>query len=228
MSEPTLEEVVARCIADQVAGLVERINTRIDAAVDKAVAAKPLPPFVPPGPWMPNVRHGASMCVRHRNGIFMAMRDTDSEPGVAADGSWMPLLVGVADIAADFTGRTLSLAITASDGRPCALERALPIPVYRGLWQQDDAYAANDLVTQRGAIWAAQVDNKGQKPGTDETGTVWKLAIKSGERAARPQLALDDNGLFTLKTGVGEEVIQVGSIRALLTDVLRELIPERL
>jgi hypothetical protein len=54
----------------------------------------------------------------------------------------------------------------------------LPIPVYRGVFDEDVEYDVHDMVTFGGAVWAA-ISKEGirGKPGTVDA---WKLAVKKG------------------------------------------------
>jgi hypothetical protein len=90
------------------------VKAELTGHVDRAVAAKPLPPFVPPPIWTEG-RHGAGSAVRHRNGLFLARRDTEGEPG--KDDGWLPLLVGLAGLDLRWEGeRTVALRAMLSDG----------------------------------------------------------------------------------------------------------------
>lgn len=219
-----LEDTVAQVIATQLKALVPMIEERIQAVTTRAVAARPLPPFVPPAAWH-QASYGASAVVRHRNGIFAATRDTASEPGVEPDGSWLPLLVGLSSIAATIEGRSFVVAIELSDGTHKRLAEELPMPVYEGIWDKAGGYAENDMVTHTGSLWIAIKDSIGVQPGVDEAADTWRLAAKAGDRGPMPTLELDDNGLLTMKSG--NKTIGEVSIRDFLEEALRTIMRER-
>lgn len=49
-------------------------------------------------------------------------------------------------------------------------------PIYKGVYEQDESYEPDDMVTFGGSVWVAGAETK-SKPGTDDT---WKLAVKKG------------------------------------------------
>lgn len=219
-----LEDTVAQVIAAQLKAIFPMIEERIQAVTTKAVAARPLPPFVPPAIWR-QASYGASSVVRHRNGIFAATRDTASEPGVEPDGSWLPLLVGVARVGATIEGRAFAVLIELSDGARELMTEELPMPVYEGIWDKAGGYVENDMVTHTGSLWIAIKDSIGVQPGVDEAADSWRLAAKAGDRGPMPTLELDDNGLLTMKSG--NKTIGEVSIRDFLEEALRTIMRER-
>lgn len=215
------EATVAAVIAAQLKALEDRLGRKLDATI----AARPLPPFVAPQAWQKG-RHSASAVVRHRNGIFCALRDTEGEPGADADGGWLPLLVGIAEVKARFVDeREFRLDIASSDGAVVTLANSLPIPIYEGIWDKDGGYSKDDMTTHRGSLWIAVKASAGVQPGSDEAADSWRLAAKSGERGALPSLTLDDKGLLQMKAG--DQPIGAVSIRSLLEEVLGKLLDER-
>src|ERR1044072_3226398 len=91
MKTDDLDALLADIIAEHFARL------RVD--IERMIDAKALPPFVPPGVWTEG-RHAAGVVVRHNNGLFSARRDTNDEPPSDA---WLPLLVGIASVALDWS-----------------------------------------------------------------------------------------------------------------------------
>ena len=98
MTRDEILAIVSTVVADELVG----VKAELASHVERAVAAKPLPPFVPPPVWTEG-RHGAGVVVRHRNGLFLARRDTEGEPG--KDDAWLPLLVGLAGLDLRWEGR---------------------------------------------------------------------------------------------------------------------------
>ena len=52
---------------------------------------------------------------------------------------------------------------------------------YKGIWRADQTYEAGNFATSKGALWHANRDSRGDRPGT---GSAWKLAVKRGGAAA--------------------------------------------
>src|SRR5947208_12930194 len=102
MTREEIITLIATVVGEEVLGA----KAELVGHVERAVAAKPLPPFVPPAAWTEG-RHGAGITVRHRNGLFLARRDTADEPPADA---WLPILVGVAGLDLRWEGeRTVAL-----------------------------------------------------------------------------------------------------------------------
>ena len=76
MTRDQILAIVSTVVAEELVG----VKAELASNIDRVVATKPLPPFVPPPVWTEG-RHGAGVTVRHRNGLFLARRDTDGEPG---------------------------------------------------------------------------------------------------------------------------------------------------
>ena len=52
----------------------------------------------------------------------------------------------------------------------------LPIPIYRGVYKDDNLYKKGDTVTWAGSVWIAKDDT----PNHPRDGTSWQLAVKAG------------------------------------------------
>lgn len=72
----------------------------------------------------------------------------------------------------ELVGRTLYLRNAGAEIKSIAL----PIPMYRGVFDERETYDAHDMVTWGGSVWAATASTKA-KPGSDDT---WRLAVKKG------------------------------------------------
>jgi hypothetical protein len=205
---------------DQIIELITQVMgdelTLMRAEVERLVAAKPLPPFLPPPIWMAG-RHAASAVVRHVNGLFMARRDTESEP---PGEDWLPLIVGVAGLEiAMADDRTVAMRGRLSDGQRFEMVHKLAIPLLRGTWSADAEYAEGDRVMRQGE-WQAIASSKGIEPGSDGSDAVW-LRVGGKSRtpgAGAPQFLLDDDGTMT------ESGRTVGSIKPLVRDLLADLV----
>jgi hypothetical protein len=206
MTPDEIREVVVEAMAEEFA----RLRADLESRLDRLVAAKAIPPFLPPPVWTEG-RHGAGHVVRAFNGLFMARRDTESMPG--DDESWLPLLVGVAGFDMKWeSDRELTLWVRLSDGKEVKSCRKFDVPLVRGHWSADDTYEKGDRVF-RGGEWHAQKENTGIEPGTDES--AW---LKVGGKHQRALLfALSRDGVLSVE---GREV---GSIKPLVADLLSDL-----
>src|SRR5262249_29854740 len=150
--------IVSTVVAEELVS----VKAELMSHVDRAVAAKPLPPFVPPPIWTEG-RHGAGVMVRHRNGLFLARRDTEGEPGRAE--ACLPLLIGLAGLDLRWEGeRTVALRAVLSDGTSYEMIRTLAVPIVRGYWSADTAYESGDRVFRFGEFHALQA-SKSVEPG---------------------------------------------------------------
>lgn len=203
MQRDELDSLIAELMTEH----FERL--RVDLWRD--LASKPVPPFRAPAPWTEG-RHGAGIVVRHRNGLFMAQRDTSGEPGVERD-AWLPLVVGVAEINLAWQGeRTFAARIELSDGCEIEIEREIAVPIYRGAWEPGRDYEPGDRVARQGEFEACAM-SKGIDPVSDAAAGFWVKIAKS--RASAPVFTLDDDG--TLRT----DSRAIGSLKPLLLDTLK-------
>ena len=72
----------------------------------------------------------------------------------------------------DLVGRMMTFK---HDGKILKQVR-ISFPIYKGVYEPDEAYEPDDMVTFGGSVWVAGAETK-SKPGTDDT---WKLAVKKG------------------------------------------------
>lgn len=66
---------------------------------------------------------------------------------------------------------------------------ALPVPVYRGVFDRDAEYQAGAMVTHKGSVWHCNATVNGEAPGASEA---WTLAVKcgrDGRDAKQPEAA---------------------------------------
>lgn len=211
MTRDEILAVVSTVVADELVGIKAELN----AQVERAVAAKALPPFVPPPVWTEG-RHGAGVTVRHRNGLFAARRDTEGEPG--RDDAWLPVLVGLAGLDLRWQGeRTVALRAMLSDGTSYEMVRTFALPIVRGYWSADADYEAGDRVFRFGE-YHALVPSKGIEPGSAGAEETW---LKVGGRNAKPEkraFALSEDGELTESGHV------IGSFKPLIVSVLDDLL----
>lgn len=210
----TTREEADEMLADVMAEHFERLRANLESHIDRAIAARALPPFVPPPAWTAG-RHGAGIAVRHRNGIFMARRDTAAEPGL--DDAWLPLLVGVADLEVKWDDeRTISLRAVMSDGAVIEASNSFAVPISRGYWEAETDYKPGDRVSRFGE-WESVVPSRGLDPNTPEGAEHWRR-VGQRERRAPLSLAIDNEGTMT------EGGQTIGSIKPLMTRLLADLV----
>jgi hypothetical protein len=203
--------IVSTVVADELVG----VKVELSAHVERAVAAKALPPFVPPPVWTEG-RHGAGVMVRHRNGLFLARRDTYGEPG--KDDAWLPVLVGLSGLDLRWEGeRTVALRAMLSDGTSYEMVRTLAVPIVRGYWSAEADYEPADRVFRFGE-WHALQASKGIQPGTRGSEEHW---LKVGGKNAKPEkraFALTDDGELTESGHV------IGSFKPMIAELLDGLV----
>jgi hypothetical protein len=203
--------IVSTVVADELVG----VKAELTCHVERTVAAKPLPPFMPPPVWTEG-RHGAGVMVRHRNGLFLARRDTEGEPG--KDDGWLPVLVGVTGLDLRWEGeRTVALRAMLSDGTSYEMVRTLAVPIVRGYWSAEAEYEAADRVFRFGEWHALQV-SKGVQPGTPGSEEHWLKVSGKNAKPDKRTFALTDDGELTESGHV------IGSFKPLIGEVLDELL----
>lgn len=205
--------IVSTIVGDELIGL----RRELTAHVEQQVSARALPPFTPPPAWTAG-RHGAGVTVRHRNGLFVARRDTESEPG--RDEAWLPLLVGVAGLDIRWsTERTVAIRAALSDGTQYEMLRTLAVPIVRGYWSPDQEYEEGDRVFRFGEFHALQ-SSRGVEPGTPGSEETW---LKVGGKNKRDglKLALDDEGQLSENGHV------IGTFKPLIGGLLDDLVARR-
>jgi len=82
-----------------------------------------------------------------------------------------------ADMELTMTGRTLTARATHGDvSKEWSFRLALPL--YRGVYRDEEKYEEGDAVTYGGSLWIAVRDPTGKPRDTEDNG--WKLAVKAG------------------------------------------------
>jgi hypothetical protein len=211
MTRDQILAIVSTIVAEELAG----VKAELMGYVERAVAAKPLPPFVPPPVWTEG-RHGAGVTVRHRNGLFLARRDTEGEPG--KDDAWLPLLVGMAGLDLRWEGeRTIALRAMLSDGTSCEIIRTIAVPIVRGYWSADVGYEPGDRVFRFGEFHALQA-SRGIEPGSAGSEERW---LKVGGKNAKPEKRAF---VLTREGELMESGHVIGSFKPLISEVLEDLL----
>jgi hypothetical protein len=136
--------------------------------------------ILPPVPYEVGKRYEFSTWVAHNNGVWVAARNTDSEP-TADSSDWDCVAPGVKGMEAVLAedGRTLEVHFELTNGAFQKSVVTLPIPIVRGVFDAERGYATDDICTYDGSWWEAQKSGVLPRPGTDAS--AWKLSIKHGK-----------------------------------------------
>jgi hypothetical protein len=81
---------------------------------------------------------------------------------------------------AKMLGASTREALKPLKARLDALEARLEARSYRGTWDKDTAYRAENLVTAKGSMWIATRDTR---PGEAPPGPAWTLCVRAGRDA---------------------------------------------
>lgn len=200
-----LTELLAEHLVAMRAALIEHI--------DKAVASKPVPPFVPPQPWAEGKRYYTPCCVRHRGGLFYAQRDTEEEPPSDA---WVPLVVGLSGIDMRWLedGHTFQATALLSDGRVVEHQRTVAVPIVRGYWSAETTYMPGDRVFRYGEHQCLKMC-MGYDPVSAEATDYWEKV--GGKYARGLSFSVTDDGDITESGRV------IGSMKPMVAKLLSDL-----
>lgn len=122
----------------------------------------------------------------HNGGVFRAYQKTVGMKG------WECVLNGVADLSASVEGKTMTIAMSLSDGTCREVKHTIPQPEYKGIFKRSEKYLTGDSVTYDGSVWIAMTDDpQDQAPGK---GQGWRLAVKRGR---------DGRGLYAIARDAG-------------------------
>lgn len=93
--------------------------------------------------------------------------------------------LGFDDLEVAFDGeRTFSLKATRGERRKDLGTFTVPVPIWRGTWEEGKTYQAHDEVTWGGGVWQAVTETKA-KPGlADAESRAWVLKVKRGATGA--------------------------------------------
>jgi integrin beta 3 len=82
------------------------------------------------------------------------------------------------DISIDYDGERSLVFKFVKNNETKELSVHLPIPIYRGVYRDNESYKKGDTTTWGGSIYIAQEDT--DKHPRDGNGIYWKLAVKAG------------------------------------------------
>jgi hypothetical protein len=216
MSRDEIDALVADVMAEHFA----RLRADLEAAIERAIAAKPLPPFMPPPVWTEG-KHGAGTVVRAHGGLFCARRDTTAQPLMDDDGSWLPLVVGLAGFDMRWVDDHKFVCMARlSDGRLVEAEREIAVPIVRGYWSAETNYLPGDRVFRYGEHSAVKM-SMGVDPTSADAEGVWEKV--GGKYARTLTWVLDEASLMLSENGR-----DVGSIRPGLLSVVEEALAKHL
>ena len=212
-------EEIDALVADVMVEHFKQLRGVLESEIERMVARKPVPPFVPPPSWVEGKRYAAGMSVRWRNGIFYAQRDTEGEP--PADDAWLPLIVGLAGFDMRWVDdHKFVCRAMLSDGRLIEHEREIAVPIVRGYWSAETNYMPGDRVFRYGEHSAVKM-SMGVDPTSAEAEGVWEKV--GGKYARALTWALDEASLMLSENGR-----EVGSIRPGLLSVVEEALAKHL
>lgn len=186
--------VEARSAATEVATemlpvLRESLSKNIHDEVHRAVAA--LPPAKdgepgPPGlmhtvePYIEGVVYERLSLVSHAGGAWQATRRTKAAPA-AASPDWQAIAAGVSSVSvrATDTLRNVELVTALSDGTEVKSTVAIPVMIYRDVYDPEKEYTYADVTTYAGSLWFALKDTSGEPP--SKSPGAWRLIVKRGQ-----------------------------------------------
>lgn len=175
-------------LSDQLAGIELRLLKELTANMQREVDRIPLPEngkdarVLPPVPYEPDKRYEHGVWVAHKGGIWVAARNTDSEPSESSP-AWDCVTPGIRDIKTVLQedGRTIEVQYELSNGNVHLSSITLPIPVERGVYDPEFLYYKHDVITFDGSQWTALRGGKLPRPKTIEESPAWGLRIKHGK-----------------------------------------------
>ena len=212
----TREETDA-LVADVMAEHFARLRDDLIAHISREIASKPVPPFMPPPIWTEG-KHGAGTVVRAHGGIFLARRDTTEHPG-DDDGSWLPLVVGLAGFDMRWVDDHKFVCMARlSDGRLIETEREIAVPIVRGYWNAEATYMPGDRVFRYGEHSAVKL-SLGVDPTSAEADGFWEKV--GGKYARALAFAIDEEGTIT------ESGREIGTLKPMVKRLFDELISRR-
>lgn len=210
MSRDEIDALVADVMAEHFA----RLRADLEATIERAIAAKPLPPFLPPPVWTEG-KHGAGTVVRAHGGLFCARRDTTAQPLMDDDGSWLPLVVGLAGFDMRWVDDHKFVCMARlSDGRLVEAEREIAVPIVRGYWSAETNYLPGDRVFRYGEHSAVKM-SMGVDPTSADAEGVWQKV--GGKHARALSFAVDDDGIIT------ENGREIGTLKPMVKKLLDDL-----
>lgn len=163
-------------------------------AVDKAVAALPLPKDgrdgkdgapgrdaaeLVPLPYIDETRsYPMGTWATYNGGEIRAARVTDPvQDGRILDAGWTVMREGISALVVTQGDdpRELTVAAMLTSGTKALTSLRVPVMIYREVWREGE-YEQGDVVTYSGSAWHCQ-QTTGDKPGTS---SAWKLMVKHG------------------------------------------------
>ena len=165
--------------ADEFLGFQQRIERRVeDIAATLAQSIANVRDWQSEGP-----PYWANSVVRHRGGIWIAVRETVEAPGASPD--WNLLFEGIdwVDMGTDKDDATrMLLNLRTSSGRETEFGMNLPSFTFHGTWSADKKYRARDTVMHDGHRWVALRDSPEGEPSESEH---WRLFAMRGPRGRK-------------------------------------------
>lgn len=195
-----LPELAKGAVAEALGDVVPRLEVELTAKVHAEVDRIPRPrdgrdgtdgqhgkdaKVLPPVPYAAGKTYGFGDWVLHDGGVWIAARSTDDEPHCDSP-AWDCVVPGVKSLetiqGAD--PRVVELHYELSNGHTAKHAVRFGLPIARGVYNENNTYEVNDLVTFDGSWWEAQRAGKLGRPTIDPG--AWRLTIKHGRDAKAP------------------------------------------
>lgn len=120
-------------------------------------------------------RYQRGTWAKHNGGLWMARSVTNGMEG------WDCIVDGIKAIEAvqdPQDPRCVALGWKMASGAVGSLEMRIPVPLYKGIWKEDEAYQRGDTTTRDGSTWILMSDQQKGRPGDEGSG--WQLSVKRG------------------------------------------------
>lgn len=120
-------------------------------------------------------RYQRGTWAKFNGGLWMARKATDGMDG------WDCIVDGIKTIDAvqdPQDPRSVAIGWKMSSGAVGSVELRIPVPLYKGIWKDDELYQRGDTTTRDGSTWILMVDQQKGRPGDEDSG--WQLSVKRG------------------------------------------------
>ena len=120
------------------------------------------------------IDEGGRLVLTTSNGTIKQLGRVRGEDGQPGENGKHGLSADDVDLTVKEDGRTLEFSLKQGDYE-YAFEIYFPVPLYRGVYQQDASYEKGDIVTWAGALWHCDKETS-ERP----DGEHWTLCVKKG------------------------------------------------
>lgn len=153
---------------------MEEVEARIDMAVKSAVNALPAPKDGKRG----DDGIGLADALKDAEGnLILVMTDGRTKSLGRVDGKDGEPGLGFEHMSVEQINERTVRFLFKRDAEEAEVDITFPLPIYRGVFKEGEAYEPGDLTTWAGSLWHLN-EAKGLKPGAPDSG--WQLAAKAG------------------------------------------------